>query len=312
MGMSAELFNNNGLVSHFGIEQRIFVIRGIQVMIDRDLSELYGVEPKRLGEQVRRNIERFPEIFRFQLTDTEKNQLVANCDRFEPLKHSSAPTYAFTEQGIAMLSAVLRSATAVKVSIQIIQAFVSMRRLLAASTPLLDRLDTLEKRQIANEIRTDDRFERIFAALEAGNAQPAQGVFFDGQVFDAYVFVNDLLRSAKKSIVLIDNYIDDSVLLQLSKRSQHVSASVLTKSITPSLKQDLKKHNSQYPQINVKVFPHSHDRFLILDGETVYHLGASLKDLGKRVAGIFGAGAGGFGMMARLTARAGSSSRAVA
>jgi hypothetical protein len=280
--MSAELLNNNGLMSHFGIEQRIFVIRGIQVMIDRDLAQLYGVEPKRLGEQVRRNIERFPEDFRFPLTENEKNELVANCDRFEPLKHSTTAPYAFTEQGVAMLSAVLRSDTAVKVSIQIMQAFVSMRRLLAASTPLLDRLDTLEKRQIANEIHTDDRFERVFSALEAGNVKPAQGIFFDGQMFDAYVFVNDLLRSAQKSIVLIDNYIDDSVLLQLAKRSQNVSATVLTKSIPPGLKQDLKKHNSQYPPISIKVFPHSHDRFLILDGETVYHLGASLKDLGKR------------------------------
>jgi hypothetical protein len=280
--MKSEVLTNNILVPQVGIEQRIFVLRGEQVMIDRDLAQLYGVEPKRLGEQVRRNIERFPETFRFHLTETEKNELVANCDRFEPLKHSSTAPYAFTEQGVAMLSAVLRSDTAVKVSIQIMQAFVSMRRLLAASTPLLDRLDTLEKRQIANEIRTDDRFERVFAALEAGNVKLAQGIFFDGQIFDAYVFVNDLLRSAQKSIVLIDNYIDDSVLLQLAKRSQNVSATVLTKTITPGLEQDLKKHNSQYPPISIKVFPHSHDRFLILDGETVYHLGASLKDLGKK------------------------------
>lgn len=273
---------NEIVVSHFGIEQRIFAIRGIQVMIDRDLAQLYGVEPKRLGEQVRRNIDRFPNAFRFQLTEAEKNELVANCDRLEPLKHASAPTYAFTEQGVAMLSAVLRSDTAVKVSIQIMQAFVSMRRLLAASTPLLDRLETLEKRQIAHEIRADERFEQLFTALETANAQPAQGVFFDGQIFDAYVFVNDLLRSAQRSIVLIDNFIDDSVLLQLAKRPQGVSATVLTKSIGPQLEQDLKKHNSQYPPIRVEAFPHSHDRFLILDDETVYHVGASLKDLGKK------------------------------
>lgn len=273
---------NEIVVPHFGIEQRIFAIRGIQVMIDRDLAQLYGVEPKRLGEQVRRNIDRFPDAFRFQLTEAEKNELVANCDRLEPLKHASAPTYAFTEQGVAMLSAVLRSDTAVKVSIQIMQAFVSMRRLLAASTPLLDRLETLEKRQISHEIRADERFEQLFTALETANAQPAQGVFFDGQIFDAYVFVNDLLRSAQRSIVLIDNFIDDSVLLQLAKRPQGVSATVLTKSIGPQLEQDLKKHNSQYPPIRVEAFPHSHDRFLIFDDETVYHVGASLKDLGKK------------------------------
>jgi hypothetical protein len=251
-------------------------------MIDRDLAHLYGVEPKRLGEQVRRNIDRFPDAFRFQLAEAEKNELVANCDRFQPLKHSSVLPYAFTEQGVAMLSAVLRSDTAVNVSIQIMQAFVSMRRLLAASTPLLDRLETLEKRQIAHEIRADERFEQLFTALETANAQPVQGVFFDGQVFDAYVFVNDLLRSAQRSIVLIDNFIDDSVLLQLAKRPQGVSATVLTKNISHQLEQDLKKHNNQYPPIRVEAFPHSHDRFLILDDETVYHIGASLKDLGKK------------------------------
>jgi len=273
---------NEIIVSPFGIEQRIFVIRSIQVMIDRDLAQLYGVEPKRLGEQVRRNIDRFPDAFRFQLTEAEKSELVANCDRLEPLKHASAPTYAFTEQGVAMLSAVLRSDTAVKVSIQIMQAFVSMRRLLAASTPLLDRLETLEKRQIAHEIRADERFEQLFTALETASTQPAQGIFFDGQIFDAYVFVNDLLRSTQRSIVLIDNFIDDSVLLQLAKRPQGVSATVLTKNISPQLEQDLKKHNSQYPPIRVDAFSHSHDRFLILDDETVYHIGASLKDLGKK------------------------------
>jgi len=273
---------NEVLITPFGIEQRIFAIRGAQVMIDRDLAHLYGVEPKRLGEQVRRNIDRFPDAFRFQLTEAEKNELVANCDRFQPLKHSSVLPYAFTEQGVAMLSAVLRSDTAVNVSIQIMQAFVSMRRLLAASTPLLDRLETLEKRQIAHEIRADERFEQLFTALETANAQPVQGVFFDGQVFDAYVFVNDLLRSAQRSIVLIDNFIDDSVLLQLAKRPQGVSATVLSKNISHQLEQDLKKHNHQYPPIRVEAFPHSHDRFLILDDETVYHIGASLKDLGKK------------------------------
>lgn len=280
--MDSELLDSTSLTTDFGIEQRIFTIRGIQVMIDRDLAHLYGVEPKRVGEQVRRNIDRFPEAFRFQLTEVEKNELVANCDRFEPLKHASAPPYAFTEQGVAMLSAVLRSDTAVKVSIQIMQAFVSMRRLLAVSAPLLDRIETIEKRQIAHEIRTDDRFEQLFTALESGNIPPAQGVFFDGQVFDAYVFVNDLLRSARCSIVLIDNFIDDSVLLQLAKRQEDVSATVLTKNINSQFEQDLKKHNSQYPPIRVEIFPHSHDRFLIIDNETIYHIGASLKDLGKK------------------------------
>ena len=264
------------------LEQRIFVIRDQQVMVDRDLAELYGVAPKRLGEQVKRNIERFPEAFRFQLTVTEKNELVANCDRFENLKHASTLPHVFTEQGVAMLSAVLRSATAIQVSIQIMQAFVAMRRLLASHAPLLQRLETLEKRQLSHEISSDARFEQIFNTLNAQHGTPAQGVFFEGQIFDAYQFVNDLLRQAEKSIVLIDNYVDDSVLLQLSKRRAGVSALILTRKISPTLAQDVAKHNQQYPSIELREFADSHDRFLVLDGARVYHLGASLKDLGKK------------------------------
>lgn len=298
--MNEEYITNEVLVSPFGIQQRIFAIRGIQVMIDRDLAELYGVEPKRLGEQVRRNIDRFPDAFRFQLTEVEKSELVANCDRLQPLKHASTPAYAFTEQGVAMLSAVLRNDTAVKVSIQIMQAFVSMRRLLAASTPLLDRIETLEKRQIAQEIRADERFEQLFAALEAANAQPAQGIFFDGQIFDAYVFVNDLLRQAKKSIILLDNYVDDGVLMQLTKRREGISAHILTKTISKQLEQDLRKHNAQYPPIALIEFAGSHDCFLILDEETVYHLGASLKDLGKKWFAFSRMDAASLSIMARV------------
>jgi hypothetical protein len=264
------------------LQSMIFTVRGAQVMIDRDLASIYQVENKRLNEQVKRNITRFPKEFRFQLTDVEKEELVANCDRFEPLKHASSNPYAFTEQGVAMLSAVLRSETAIQTSIHIINAFVAMRRLLAASGGLLQRMDTLEKRQITHEIKTDDRFEQVFDALESKNLNQTQGIFFDGQIFDAYVFVNDLLRQAKKSIVLIDNYVDDSVLQQLAKRKKGVSATILTRTIGKELAQDLKKHNAQYPPITIHQFADSHDRFLILDGENVYHLGASLKDLGRK------------------------------
>ena len=181
-----------------------------------------------------------------------------------------------------MLSAVLHSETAIQTSIQIINAFVAMRRFLVAGGGLLQRVDSLEKRQLVHEIKTDERFEMVFDALEQKTLSPAQGVFFDGQIFDAYVFVNDLLRQAKRSIVLIDNYVDDSVLQQLAKRGKKVSAIILTKTIGKTLAQDIEKHNAQYPPINVQEFAYSHDRFLILDGETVYHLGASLKDLGKK------------------------------
>jgi len=264
------------------VRQLIYVLRDVQIMVDADLAALYGVETKVLNQAVTRNIARFPESFRFQLSEAEKEELVTNCDRFKNLKHSSTLPYAFTEQGVAMLSAVLRSETAIQTSIHIINAFVAMRRLLAASGGLLQRMDTLEKRQIANEIKTDARFDKVFDALESRSLNPAQGIFFNGQIFDAYVFVNDLLRQAKKSIVLIDNYVDDSVLAQLAKRKKGVSATILTKAIGKALAQDLKKHNAQYPPIVIQEFADSHDRFLILDGETVYHLGASLKDLGKK------------------------------
>jgi hypothetical protein len=260
----------------------IHTLRAEQVMLDRDLATLYQVETRALKQAVKRNIRRFPDDFMFVLDESEVGMLVSQS--VIPTKGvlGGAMPFAFTEQGVAALSSVLTSERAIEVNIAIMRAFVSMRRLLASSTPVLDRLETLEKRQMAQEIRTDDRFEQLFTALETANVQPVQGIFFDGQVFDAYVFVNDLLRRAQRSIVLIDNFIDDSVLLQLAKRSQGVSATVLTKNIGPQLEQDLKKHNSQYPSIRVDAFPHSHDRFLILDDEAVYHIGASLKDLRKK------------------------------
>lgn len=272
--MSEEL----AIIDHQQIQSRIFTIRGLQVMIDRDLAELYGVENKRLNEQVKRNIERFPEKFRFQLSQQEKDELVANCDRFNSLKHSSALPYAFTEQGVSMLSAALRSQTAIQVSIQIIDAFVQMRKFITNNAAIFQRLDTIERKQLVTETRLD----KVFDALEAGDIKPRQGIFFDGQIFDAYVFVSDLIKSAKRSIVLIDNYIDETVLLLLAKRNKSCSATIYTKTISKQLRLDLKKHNRQYAPVEIKEFKQSHDRFLILDNSTIYHFGASLKDLGKK------------------------------
>ena len=268
----------NQIISIRNIQNLIFTIRGIQTMIDRDLAELYGVEVKRLNEQVKRNIGRFPAEFRFQLDNTEKEELVANCDRFENLKHSSVNPYAFTEQGVAMLSAVLRSETAVKVSIQIMQAFVQMKKFISVNAGIFQRLDKVERKQI----ETDQKFEQVFKALEDKSIKPKQGIFYDGQVFDAYVFVSDLIKSAKKSILLIDNYIDESVLQLFTKRKKNVSVRIYTKNITKILKQDLEKHNTQHPKIKIEKFTKAHDRFLIIDETTVYHFGASLKDLGKK------------------------------
>ncbi|WP_339903860.1 ORF6N domain-containing protein [uncultured Cyclobacterium sp.] len=265
-------------ISQKHIESRIFSIRDNQVMIDRDLAEMYQVEVKRLNEQVKRNIERFPESFRFQLTEGEKNELVANCDRFETLKHSSNNPYAFTEQGVAMLSAVLRSETAIKVSIQIINAFVEMRKLMANHSGLLQRMDGVERKLV----ETDQKFEQVFKALESKDVIPNQGVFFDGQVFDAYELASKIIRSAKSSIVLIDNYVNETTLTHLAKKSKGVQVYLLTKSISKQLKLDMQKANEQYGNFEAKPFTQSHDRFLIIDNKEVYHLGASLKDLGKK------------------------------
>lgn len=270
--MSKEL-----IISQKQIENRICNIRGNQVMMDRDLAEMYQVGTKVLNQAVKRNIERFPESFRFQLSDNEKNELVTNCDRFESLKHSSNNPYAFTEQGVAMLSAVLRSDVAVKVSIQIINAFIEMRKLIANHSGLLQRMEGIERKQL----EADHKFEQVLKALE-GNKIPTQGVFFDGQIFDAYELASRIIRSAQKSIVLIDNYIDESTFMQLAKKKKGVNAALLTKATGKKLTLDLQKANQQYGNFTLKTFTKSHDRFLIVDGKEVYHLGASLKDLGKK------------------------------
>ncbi|HIJ87785.1 MAG TPA: ORF6N domain-containing protein [Desulfuromonadales bacterium] len=271
----------NELAQVVKIEKRIFTIRGVQVMLDRDLAELYGVETKVLNQAVKRNIARFPEQFRFQLTRPEADQLVTNCDRFNNMKHSSALPYAFNEQGVAMLSAVLRSETAVQTSILIIDAFVKMRQFLANNADLFMRLEGVEKRQLLHEIKVDEKFEQLFNALEDKSIKPKQGIFFDGQIFDAYAFVCDLIRSATQRIILIDNYIDESVLTLLSKREAAVNAKILTNNIGKALALDIEKFNRQYPAIEVKTFKSSHDRFLVIDDD-IYHIGASLKDLGKK------------------------------
>lgn len=264
------------------IENRIFTIRGTHVMIDRDIAEMYDVETKVLNQAVKRNLERFPEKFRFQLLQDERNELVTNCDRLKKLKHSSVLPYAFTEQSVAMLSAVLNSKTAIQVSLQIMNAFVEMRKFISSNANVFQRLDIIEKNHIEFKSETNQKFDKIFHAIEEKRLKPKQGIFFNGQMFDAYTFGSDLIRSAKKSIILIDNYVDDAVLTLLSKRGENVSTNIYTKNISKQLKLDLKKHNSQYPKVMAHEFKNAHDRFLILDETQLYHFGASLKDLGKK------------------------------
>ncbi len=246
-------------------------------MIDRDLAEMYGVLTRRINEQVKRNPGRFPPQFCFQLTENEKAELIANCDRLKNLKHSANPPFAFNEQGVAMLSAVLHSETAVKVSIQIMNAFVEMRKFIQGNASLFQRIERVELKQSEAE----HKFEHIFQALESHESKPGNGIFFDGQIFDAYIFISDLIRSAQESINLVDNYIDETVLLLLTKRRAGIKATIYTKP-GKALQQNLDKHNSQYEPIELKVLMASHDRFLIVDEKEVYHIGASLKDLGKK------------------------------
>ncbi|NOZ47471.1 MAG: ORF6N domain-containing protein [Chlorobi bacterium] len=273
--------DKNKIVSVENIKNMIFSFRGLQVMIDRDLAKLYGVETKVLNQAVKRNIERFPDDFRFQLSENEKNELVTNCDRFVKLKHSSVNPYAFTEQGVAMLSTVLRSEIAITASIQIMRAFVEMKKFISNNAAIFQRLENVEMKQI----EADEKIEKIFKALENSSLKPKQGIFYDGQIFDAYKFVTELIKGAKKSIVLIDNYVDETVLILFSK-NQKIDVKIYTKNITKQLKLDLEKYNTQYKPIEIKQFNQAHDRFLIIDNNEIYHFGASLKDLGKKWFGF--------------------------
>jgi len=251
----------------------------MQVMLDRDLAELYGVETRRLNEQVKRNIERFPKEFMFQLAKNEldnwKSQFATSNKEFIGLRKMP---YVFTEQGVSMLSAVIKSKVAIETSIMIINSFVQMRKFISNNALIFDKFE-----QIGQKIlKHDEKFDKIFKAIESKDIKPKQGIFFDGQIFDAYIFINDIIKSAKKSIILIDNYIDESTLTILSKRDKNCKATIYTKNITKQIRLDIEKHNKQYPKIDIKKFDLSHDRFLIIDDNEVYHIGASLKDLGKK------------------------------
>jgi hypothetical protein len=259
------------------IENRIHTIRGIQVMLDSDLAALYQTETKYINRAVNRNPGRFPDAFAFQLTKPEWDNLKFQIGTSSS-EHGGRRTlpFVFTEQGVAMLSAVLNTVIAIQVSIQIMQAFVAMRKTLSQLHGVIQRLEGVELRQL----QTDSKVEQVLKALET-DTKPRQGVFFEGQLFDAHVFASDLVKQAQQSLVLVDNYVDESTLLLLSKRKTGVRCTVHTR-IQPALKKDLEKHNQQYPAIELTENRSSHDRFLIIDGVQLYHIGASLKDLGNK------------------------------
>ena len=269
------------IISPKELENQIYTVRGKQVMLDSDLAKIYRVDTKVFNQAVKRNVERFPENFRFQLALDEfdainlRSQFVTSSLNYGGRRYLP---YVFTEHGIAMLSAVLRSGTAVKVSIEIMNAFVEMRKMLVGNAALFHRVYNLEMKQL----QADQKFEEIFKVMESEKLHSEKGVFYNGQIFDAYAFVSDIIRIAKKSIILIDNYVDDTVLTLLGKRDNNVTVTIYTKNISNQLRLDLQRYNSQYPEIKVKIFPDAHDRFLIIDSKKLYHIGASLKDLGKK------------------------------
>lgn len=278
------------------IESRILTIRGKQVMLDRDLAELYGVETRVLNQAVKRNINRFPEDFMFQLTREECLNIYALTESHNnmPSSRSQIVTmktergknikylpYAFTEQGVAMLSGILRSDTAIEANIRIMRAFVAMRRFLLANAQVFQRIETLELRQIT----TDKKLNAIMDKLDDGTASKIEGIFYEGEVFSARAFIEDLIKSAKQSVIIVDAYIDASILELLTVRNDGVTASVYTESITPALQHAWQLYNRQYPTAQIALQRYGskfHDRFIIID-DTVYHVGASLKDLGKRL-----------------------------
>ena len=279
------------------IENLILNIRGKQVMLDRDLARLYEVETKVLNQAVKRNIERFPADFMFQLTKEEfenwKSQIVTsnwmsqNATSNSILKGARKCPYAFTENGIAMLSGLLNSSIAIHVNIQIMRAFVAMRHTILDKSQLFSRIENIEHHQllmIERQDKTESQIETIFQALSKYEL-PKQDVFFDGQLFDAHVLMSRLVESAEKRIVLIDNYIDESVLTLLLKRKKDVEATIYTMQMSGAFKLDLQKHNAQYSPVSVNLYTKAHDRFLIID-DKVYHVGASVKDLGKKLCAV--------------------------
>jgi len=267
------------------IKDKIYTIRGLQVMLDRDLADLYKVETKVFNQAVKRNITRFPQDFMFQLTKEELENLrsqIVTSSLEEKHGGSRYLPYVFTEQGVSMLSATLKSNIAVDMSVQIIRTFVNMRKFISANNTVFQRLETLEQ----NQLITNSSIDKIFTAIEAKTIKErTSGIFFKDQMYDAHSFISDLLRKANKSIVLIDNYIDDTTLT-LFLKVPDIQVTIYTHTQTKQLKLDLEKYNQQYSNITIKTFKDSHDRFLILDDNEVYLIGASLKDLGKKWFGF--------------------------
>ena len=268
---------DNAIVSIDDIQNQIYTIRSIQVMLDRDLAGLYGVETKHINQAVKNNLDKFPTDFMFELTEDEFKDLRSKFLTANFSKVRTVPKV-FTEQGVYMLATILKGKIATQTTISIMRTFTRMKHFLHQNSHLFARFERIEYKLNLH----DNNFEKVFKALEDKSVKPSQGIFFDGQIFDAYMFVNELLQSANRKIILIDNYIDASILILFSKYP-NIKFEIITKSVSRHLKLDIQKYNSQYDNLTVKTSNRFHDRFLIIDDNEAYHIGASLKDLGKKI-----------------------------
>ena len=287
-------------ISNEEIKNLIYTIRGKQVMLDSDVAMLYHYQTKRINEAVKRNKERFPENFCFQLTTEESKNIkmpnvvlnlknennwsqFATSSKSENIKHRGKKylPYVFTEQGIAMLSGLLKNDIAVQVSINIMNAFVEMRKFLIQNGQIFERLTNIEYKLLEH----DKKFNEVFNQLQV-EENIKQKIFFEGQIYDAYSLIIDIIKKANKKILIIDNYIDDSVLKMLTKKNNNVEVVILTSDKSNIQQIDIQKFNKEYPILKVAKTNKFHDRFIIIDNEEMYHLGASIKDLGKKCFGI--------------------------
>ena len=273
------------------IRNKIYIIRGQQVMLDSDLAMLYGYEVKRFNEQVKRNIARFPEDFMFQLTENEvidslRSQF-ATLNETENKRgaHRKYLPYAFTEQGIYMLATVLKGEIAEKQSIFIMRAFREMRHFIANNALLFEKVSNIELKQLEYQKTTDERFDKVFRYID-DHAESEQKIFFDGQIYDAFSFITSVIQKAKQEIILIDNYVDIDTLNILAKKNKNVDVKIYTLNNSNLTQKDIANFNAQYPTLTVAKTKSFHDRFIILDEQTVYHIGASIKDAGKKCFGI--------------------------
>ena len=268
-------------ISNEEIKKLIHTIRGKQVMLDSDVARQYHYEVRRINETVKRNIERFPIDFCFQLTKTEYEVLKSQYATSNSRGGKQKLPYVFTEKGILMLSGLLKNEIAIEVSIRIIEAFVEMRKFFSANGQLFERLTNVEYKLLEH----DKKFDEIFNQLEQKD-NIKQKIFFEGQIYDAYSLIIDIIKKANKKIQIIDNYIDDSILKMLTKKKNNVEVVILTSNKSQIQNLDIQKFNKEYPVLKVAITNKFHDRFIIIDNKEMYHLGASIKDLGKKCFGI--------------------------